>query len=274
MSGPADAAYGRLRALLTAEELAPGERVGDERSLALGLGVTRSALRQALERLEAEGAVRRTIGRAGGVRVADGRIERHLNTTQGLPEIARRQGIHVETRVLSLALAVAGPRERRLLCLPEGAAVHRLLRLRSADGRPLSLESSRLPADLFPGLAQQDLSSLYRTLHEVYGIAPVYSDETLELVDADDHQATHLGVPVGTPMVRVQRSAAGSTGRPIEVAEELFIGERIRFHLRKYGYARGHERADATHTPTDAPAPVSDSGTGSDGPVLTMGEHR
>ncbi|NTW40394.1 MAG: GntR family transcriptional regulator [Cellulomonadaceae bacterium] len=247
MSESADVAYVRLRALLRDEELRPGERVGDERSLAAAVGVPRAALRVALDRLEQEGSVRRTIGRSGGVLVADGRIERHLNTTEGLPEIARYQGIDVQTRVLSMALAVAGPRDRRLLQLPDGAAVHQLLRLRLADGTPLSLEASVLPADLFPGLAEQDLSSLYRTLRTVYDIAPAYSDETLEVISADEDRAAHLDVAPGTPLIKVQRAATGSTGRPIEVAEEVFRADRMRFHLRKYGFTNQHASPAASH---------------------------
>ncbi|WP_448058713.1 GntR family transcriptional regulator [Cellulomonas hominis] len=238
MSTDVDALVVRVRALLTREELRPGERVGDERGLAAALGVPRTQLRQALERLERAGVIRRTIGRGGGILVADGRLERNLNTIEGLPQIARYQGVRLETRVLRVELTLAGPRDRRLLHLDEGSAVHQVLRLRIADDRSLSLELTHLPADLFPGLADQDLSGLYRTLETVYGITPVYSDETLQLALADDEQAAHLGVDAGSPLIVVQRTAVGSTGRPIELAHEFFVGNRMRFHLHKYGYTK------------------------------------
>jgi GntR family transcriptional regulator len=234
----ADEVHANLRAMLAREELHPGDRLGDERGLAELLGVPRGRLRLALDRLEGEGVIRRTIGRGGGVVVADGRLERHLNTTEGLPQIARYQGIDVQTRVLRVELAVAGARDRRLLHLLEGAAVHRITRLRFADGSPLSLEYSHLPADLFPGLASQDLSSLYRTLHLVYGVEPVHSDETLELTAADAGQAGHLAVDEGTPLIHVERTAVSARGRPIELAHEFFVGHRIRFHSRRYGYVK------------------------------------
>lgn len=240
-----DALVVRLRTRLAHEQLGPGERLGDERSLADSLGVTRTQLRPALDRLEAEGLVRRTIGRGGGVRVTDGRIERNLNTIEGLPDIARYQGFHVDTRVLRVELGTADARERRRLRLPEGAAVHRLSRLRLADGRPLSLEESSLPADLFPGLGTADLGSLYRTLRTVYGVTPQYSDETLELTFAEPEQAAHLQVEPGSPLVHVQRVATGTAGRPIEAAHEHFVGGRMRFHLRKYGYVHPADPAPA-----------------------------
>ena len=232
----ADEVAARLRARLTAGGYVPGERLGNERTLAAELGVPRGVLRAALDRLTALGLVRRTIGRAGGVIASDGRIERHLNTTESLPEIARYQGVQVDTRVLHAVLGLADAAEARRLGLPEGAPVHRILRLRLADGRPLSLEASCLPADLFPGLDREDLSMLYRTLRERYGIGPVFSDETLEVVCADREQARHLAVPPGSALLHVRRVAAGSTGRPIELGQEWFVADRMRFHLRTYGY--------------------------------------
>ncbi|MCG2799112.1 MAG: GntR family transcriptional regulator [Cellulomonas sp.] len=234
----------RVRALLIAGGFAPGERVCDERALAAELGVPRGVLRAGLDRLTALGLVRRTIGRAGGVIASDGRIERHLNTTESLPEIARYQGVQVDTRLLHARLALASPAESRRLQLPEGAGVHRILRLRLADGRPLSLEASCLPADLFPGLDREDLSSLYRTLREHYGIGPVFSDETLEVVTADAEQAHHLAVPSGSGLLYVRRVATGSNGRPIELGQEWFVADRMRFHLRKYGYVKPDHRPE------------------------------
>ena len=236
MTHPADVVCARLRAMLARDEYGPGERLGDERSLAASLGVPRTQLRQALDRLEEAGEVRRTIGRGGGVVVADGRFERHLNTIEGLPEIARRQGVVLETEVLRVELTTAGPRDRRLLQLPDGATIHRITRLRVADGRPLSVELSRLPTDLFPGLGTQDLTSLYRTLKSCYDITPVYSDESLQVTQADADLAARLSVDVGAPLVHVQRTTTGSTRRPIELAHEYFVGSRMRFHLRKYGF--------------------------------------
>ncbi|MBU4214709.1 MAG: GntR family transcriptional regulator [Actinobacteria bacterium] len=247
-----DQVVARLRARLAAGGYVPGERLGDERTLAAELGVPRGALRTALDRLTGLGLVRRTIGRAGGVIASDGRIERHLNTTESLPEIARYQGVQVDTRVLHAVLGLADPAEARRLALAEGAAVHRILRLRLADGRPLSLEASCLPADLFPGLDREDLSSLYRTLRERYGIGPVFSDETLEVVHADREQARHLSVAPGAALLHVQRVAAGSAGRPIELGQEWFVADRMRFHLRKYGYVKPGRVAPPPH-PTTPP---------------------
>lgn len=234
----------RLRALLVDEELRPGDRLGDERGLADRFAVTRARLRTALAQLEAEGVVRRRIGRAGGVVMADHRLERNLDTVESLADITRRQGVDLRTVVLHAVIAPAGPRERRALRLPPGAPVHRIVRLRVADGTPLSIEDSRLPALTFPGLADHDLGSLYRTLADVYGAAPTRAEESLEVTVARQEQAERLDVPVGTPLLHVQRVATAA-GRPVELAEEFFVAHRVRVHARQYGYVRVDRRRPA-----------------------------
>lgn len=247
MSDELDLLCSRIRAVIREKEVRPGDRIGDERSLAASLGVPRSRLRQALDRLEADGVVRRRIGRGGGIVASDGRLERNLNTIDGLPEIARQQGVLLETRVLRAEIARASGQDQRLLALGPDDHVYRLLRLRLADGTPISLEATRLPTTPFPDLLQQDLSGLYTLLRTRYGISPGYSDETLELSLADDEQAQHLEVPVGTPLIHVHRVTTASDHRPIEIGREYFVGADVRFHLRKYGYVR-----QSQHAPTSA----------------------
>lgn len=54
--------------------------------------------------------------------------------------------------------------------------------LRIGADEPLSVETSRLPARLFPKLLQCDLTSLYGCLKENYHVQPRFSDETLEII--------------------------------------------------------------------------------------------
>src|SRR6059058_3529416 len=82
----------------------PGERLGAERELAERLGVSRSTVRAALADLERSGVIRRTRGRAGGIFVADRKVERDLTSLAGLPAYLRRQGFQSDARVISTAM--------------------------------------------------------------------------------------------------------------------------------------------------------------------------
>ncbi|MGO2658572.1 GntR family transcriptional regulator [Mycetocola reblochoni] len=226
----------RLRAWLAEQRFEPGERIGTERALAERLGVGRTLLRGALDELEHEGRIRRTLGAQGGVFAHDGRIQRHLNTLQGVPQMVRAQGMSVSTRVLGVQLGVPSPDEVRALGLVEGASVTRVRRLRSVDGPSWSLDLSVLPTERFPGLSSRDLSgSLYLLLAEEYGMDLGRADETVEAVPATADQAEALDIDAGAALLRVRRRAVDIAERPVEYALDLFRADRTRVHMQRYG---------------------------------------
>jgi flavin reductase (DIM6/NTAB) family NADH-FMN oxidoreductase RutF len=119
------------------------------------------------------------------------------------------------------------------LGIEPGAAVVRLERVRSGDGRAVTLEDSCLPAERFPGLLDHDLGgSVYTLMRDEYGLAPVEAVERLEAVAARAHEAEALGVPEGCPLMLVERTAYAAGGVPVEFARDRHRGDRARFVVR------------------------------------------
>jgi GntR family transcriptional regulator len=194
--------------------LAPGDRLPPERELAVAHGVSRMTVRQALQMLESRGLLRRSIGRSGGSFVAQPKLERDLGTFSGLSEQLRRQGVAAGARVVS-AREVDGELE--------------IVRVRLADGEPFALERSRFPADRFAGLLDLDLTgSLYDLLAEHFDAAPVRAVERIEPVLADAGEAEALALPVGAPLMLVDRTAYDDDGLVVETARDVFRGDRTR----------------------------------------------
>jgi GntR family transcriptional regulator len=105
------------------------------------------------------------------------------------------------------------------LRIPVGAAVHQLVRLRSADGTPLALERSWLPAEHLVDLLDHPLAGpIYDLLADHFGLAPHTAVEYLESVSADAADAAALGVPCGTALMSVERIAQSVAGLPVEFA--------------------------------------------------------
>lgn len=225
-----------LLRVIREREVRPGERIGSERELAELLRVPRTALRRALDELEAADRIRRVMGRAGGVFASDGKIERQLNTVAGVPAMLQQQGIRSRTTVLRVDLSVAGAAEARALGLDRAATVVRIVRRRDAADLPWSLDTSVVPAALVPGLTGHDLSgSLYELLEDRYRLAAADADETIDVVAAPDEAAEHLGIEPGQPVLQVWRVTRTSAGVPFEFAHDLFRADRTRVHLRRYG---------------------------------------
>jgi GntR family transcriptional regulator len=204
----------QIEAAIADGDLEPGDRLPPERELAAAHGVSRMTVRQALQTLETRGLLRRFVGRSGGSFVAQPKLERDLGTFSGLSEQLRRQGVAAGARVVSARIA--------------GDDVE-IVRVRLADGEPFALERSCFPAERFGGLLALDLTgSLYELLGEHFDAAPVRSVERIEPVLAGEEEAAELAVAPGAPLMLVHRTAYDAAGLAVEVARDVFRGDRTR----------------------------------------------
>jgi len=224
---PVEEARHRLLDLISTGALRPGDRLGTERELALRLSVSRSTLRQVLAVLAESGIIRRVPGRAGGTFVAHAKVDRDLSVIVGLPEYLRRQGFLAGTQVLSATMTGADEVTAAHLSIPAGSLVVEIVRIRLADGTPLSLERARFPAELFPGLLDLPLGgSLYHLLELNYGIRPEEVVEHLEVAEAAADEAALLGITQGAPLLAITRTSSTASGRLFELSYDLFRSDR------------------------------------------------
>jgi GntR family transcriptional regulator len=227
------AARDRLLAELDAGRPGPGERLGAERELAERLGVARSTVRAALADLERNGVIRRSRGRGGGIFVAERKVERDLTSLAGLPAYLRRQGFQADARVLSTATIEADAETAGALGLSHPALVLEVVRVRLADGDPISLERALFPGERFPDLLDRSLGgSLYELLETQYGLVPGEAEERIEVVAAGAAEARLLGLRRGAPLLAVARTAWDADGRAFERSHDLFRADRARIVVR------------------------------------------
>jgi GntR family transcriptional regulator len=219
--------------------LKPGEKLEAERELAVRLGVSRSTLRQALIAMEEQGVVRRVPGRGGGTFVASGKVDRDLSHIVGVPRLLRDQGFTAGSRVLSVAVALADVDAAEALGVPLGSGVVDLVRIRIADGVPISLERAVLPSALVPGLPERELSgSLYELLDREYALRPGEAIEHIEVVSATPDEARILEIDAGAPLILVTRTTTDAAGRLFEYSQDLFRADRIRISVKVQGSAQ------------------------------------
>ena len=222
-----------LATRIAAGELRPGQRLGAERTMAAELGISRTALRQALGMLEDSGMIRRIPGRGGGTFVA-GKIDRDMSSRiQGIPALLRSQGITSGTRVLSAQLAEPDDLAAQALRMRRGELVIDLLRIRLADNSPFSLEHAQFPARRFPGMLEMRLGgSVYELLEEQYGVALTAMVEKIEVRLASGDEAYYLEVPQAAALLSITRTAGDANGDPVEYSHDLFRGDRTMVVVR------------------------------------------
>ncbi len=222
-----DEARHQVLDMISSGALRPGDKLGTERELAARLSVSRSTLRQVLAVLAQAGVIRRVPGRSGGTFVAHTKVDRDLSVIVGLPEYLRRQGFVAGTQVLSATMAGADDLTARQLDLPPGGLVIDIVRIRLADGVPISLERARLPAESFPGLLELPLGgSIYDLLDRHYGVRPTDVVEHLEVVEASPDEAALLGIAARAPLLAITRTSTTADGVPFEFSDDLFRADR------------------------------------------------
>jgi len=210
-------------------ELAAGDRLAAERSLAEEFGVNRRTIRQALEVLERRGLVQRRRG--AGTFVSEPRLERGAAEFFHFTDRIRQQGLAAGSRVLSLERVVPSSFVAGELELPAGAEIYRCHRLRTINSQPTVIETFALPADLVPGFENWDVTtrSVYEVMRTEYGIAVEYAHQSLEAVALSEIEAQWLGAAPGTPAMLERRLAYDDRGRPVDHGTDLYRGDRVRF---------------------------------------------
>ncbi|TDD64438.1 GntR family transcriptional regulator, partial [Actinomadura darangshiensis] len=142
--------YYKLKELLVEliQSLPAGSPLPPERTLAEKYETSRTTVRQALAELVVEGRLQRIQGK--GTFVAKPKVAQELQLVS-YTEDMRHHGLRPETRILEAGYVSADERLATLLCIRPGGRVLRVHRLRLADGEPMSIDTSHLPARRFPG---------------------------------------------------------------------------------------------------------------------------
>lgn len=205
---------------------APGTPAPSERELVDRFGVARMTVRQALDALVSEGVLERQPGR--GTFVAGPR--RTATGVRGLTEDLALRGVVVETRTLVAETVPAGDALASALRVRSGEPLVRWVRLRVGDGRPVGLSESYLPMALVGDLLDHLPASLYDEL-AARGQRPTWAEDAVSAGLASDDEAALLEVPVGAPLLRLNRRALSGEA-VVEISRSVFRGEDYTLHLQ------------------------------------------
>jgi GntR family transcriptional regulator len=251
----------RIHELISSGKLGEDGRLPTERELAMQLGVSRTTVRQVLDRLEHEGALHRRRGRSGGTFVNRPRAEIDFSYLAGIPAYLRAQGFRPGAHVVSARMIPADDTTATALRIAPGTLVYDVVRIRLADEVRISLENARIPVSLAPDLLAQPLDdSIYDLLSERYGVACVKAIERMVAVLANSEQSELLGIKVGDPLMAIERVAYDIDDKPVEYSSDLFVGDRTTVIAWAHGEIKP-SRMNQPHRVTVPPQPAPSTAT-------------
>src|SRR5215472_2009381 len=179
----------QMRDAILARRVPSGQALWSQRELAEILGISVLPVKRAFERLRTEGLLITSRGKRPVA--GSGNAALNVQDLWSFSEEMKSRGLLASTRMLSFALIPANQEVASALELSEGEEVYRLMRLRSVQQEPTVLETTHVPAALFPNFESHDWNSgsLYSTIENVYKYRIDRGEERIGAVKAGNEEA-------------------------------------------------------------------------------------
>jgi len=212
------------------DRMLDGMRIGDpfpaEREIAEQFEVARETVRQALRELLIDGRVER---RGRTTVVARPKIRQPLGMGS-YTEAAKAQGLSAGRILVAWSDLTADEVLAGVLGVDVGAPVLQLERVLTTDGVRVGLETTKLPAQRYPGLREtfDHEASLYAEIRS-RGIAFTRTVDTIDTALPDAREAALLGADARTPMFLLNRVSYDQDDVAIEQRRSLYRGDRMTF---------------------------------------------
>ncbi len=202
----------RLAEAIRAGWWQPNEALPSERVLSDQLGISRVTARKALDVLIEQGLISRRHGSGTFITPL---TEQSLNHLSSFTELIAQRGFRPSSVLLGRDVGLPSYEELVTLGIPASAPVLRLKRQRFADGVPMAVERTTLPADLAPQ-PETIGDSLYAYLDGL-GRPVVRALQHIRAANAPEEIASLLGIAVGDAMLYVTRVGFTPAGTAIEL---------------------------------------------------------
>lgn len=191
----------------------PGSSLPTEQALQEIYGVSRSVVRQGLEQLARERLISREQGRGTTV-LPPHDYRRRAGQAGGLRQQIAASGGDLVTRIIALDLLdPPAPESSRL----EPGRAWRLERVRSVDGEPLIHMVTWVPESIAPTLSASELDggSLLDWMR-AHRLDPTGGPRQLRAAAASRSTASHLAVPIGSPVTLMEGVTVDRSGTVLE----------------------------------------------------------
>ena len=227
-----------LRELIQTGRYKADEKLPSEMALSKMCGVNRNTLRQAIGELTAAGMLRKEKGTGTFVRNPAAKGLRHkLERISSFRDMLGQSGITAKTRVIGKRIETADDYVAGNLFLGSSKKVVVIRRVRAGNGTPYIYEKSYLPADMFEGILELDLTgSMYDLMSKHFNVELARGKQTISAVNLSPEIAKILKVPVNSAAIFAEYITYNEKSMPIELLHSYYRGDKytIEIELGRY----------------------------------------
>ncbi len=225
-----------LKERILNDEFADG-RIPSETELADELQVSRTTIRDALSRLENEGAIYRKQGAGTFVNKPGLQIKSRLEEIWSYEDVIRAHGYAPSTQILDLHTESAGEDVAENLEIAPDDEVLVVKKLFLADGQPVIYAQNRIATALFtkPYTAQDFRTPVYQFLEENgRNRLAYYLSEIVPIITGTDLAQT-LHIQPNTALLSFSEIGYDADNNPIIKSTSCFRDDLIRLRLIRRG---------------------------------------
>lgn len=208
--------------------LAEATQWANEMTIADQLRLSRPTVRQAMQHLVDRGLIVRRRGI--GTRVVASHVRRRVQLSSLYADLDRA-GQRPSTAVLSLR-QVDGPSDvRAALAVAQDEQIWEVVRIRSANDRPIAhLTNYLIATGLELTAGQLQSGSLYGVMAKA-GLDIHSGVQTIGARNASAEEAKLLAAKRGEAMLTVERTVFDDSGRALELGRHLYVANRYAFTM-------------------------------------------
>ncbi|MBW1714054.1 MAG: GntR family transcriptional regulator, partial [Deltaproteobacteria bacterium] len=215
--------------------LAPGDLLPSENDLLDRYGISRTTIRQAFQRLEAQETVIKVRGK--GTFVAAPKHREHVRGFQDLEEGLAEQGFPVTNVLLEISDIHLSKVWAEHLTLPAGSQARSIRRLQMTGDKPLALEERLLPPEVANRFVDEDFKE-----GPIFDLLSRYPETEIMRVTyritsspLRDQEVQEMGVAPDSAVIRRTGIYFDHQERPVMVGKVTFLADRIelRFEFHK-----------------------------------------
>lgn len=222
-----------IRERIASEFYEPGELLPKEALLAESFDVSRITIRSALEILSNEGLVVKKQGK--GTFITDDKKTLSIDSVQGFYSLLVKSGADVETVLLKSESRIPENSISTELGISEPETVRKIKRLYLVKQKPIAIITTHLFKDVVLTNEESEELTVYGILSEKLSQEPVQAQYQITATQAAEDDSEVLMVPVGSPLLILQRTSFNIDGTPIEYTDHLIVPEdcNLEFVLKK-----------------------------------------